>query len=88
MLLTLGFGVLDKSDIFEQIGLREHRAGDRNLVVECQLADHVWRRILDRREPIRERLARRKFDIRNEVVEDAVEHGDMVSGEMSAPKDE
>jgi hypothetical protein len=88
MLLASRSGILDQRNVVEQTRSLENRAGDVDLIVERQLADHVRWRIRDRREPIGERGARRKFNIGNEVIEHTIEHLNMIAGKMARSKDE
>ena len=88
MLLALGLGVLDQRDVVELVRLRQDGACHLDRVVERELADQFRRCIRDCRQPLRERRPRRLLDIGNEMAEDAVEHRDMVAGEMARSEDE
>ena len=88
MLLTFGPGGFHQRDVFEPGRLFEHGTGDRYRLVEGKLADNTGRRIHDRREPLCQRLASRQLYVRNQMVEDTVEQGDMIGRKMRGAEDE
>ena len=85
-LLVLAFSTSET--LSSKLRSRENRASDIDRIVERQRADHLRRRIRDRREPVGERHACGQLDIGDEMAEYTVEHRNMIVGKMARSKNE
>ena len=77
MRLALGFGDVDQIGLFEARRQFQHRPGDRDVVVVRQHAQHLDRRIADRRQTDGELGARLVLDFLDQQPENVVEQVDM-----------
>ncbi len=75
--LTLGFGEIDEIGLGQARRQFEHRTGNRDIVVIGQDAQHLDRRVADRRKAMGQFGTRLVLDFLDEQREDVVEQVDM-----------
>jgi hypothetical protein len=88
VLLALIRGIGDEVGLVEPLGCGQDRAGDLDVVVEGQHADHAAGRILHRSEPVRELGAGLGLDRGHQLDHDLVEQIDLAFGIATAAFDE
>ena len=81
VILPLAAGDLDQHLGPEPAGIGQHVAGDLDLVVPGQMLDHLERRVVERRQPLRKFGLRPRFDARDQEAEHVVEDLDLVVAE-------
>ena len=81
MILSLDAGDLDQRFGAEAVGVGQHVAGDRNLVVPCQILDDFERRVIERRQPLAQLGPGPRFDARDQEAQHVVEDLDLVVAE-------
>jgi hypothetical protein len=86
--LALGLGDVDEVGLFQSGGFREHRAGDRDVVIVGELPHQLQRRIGDRGETQRDFGARLGLDFEDELAQHVVEQADVVFVESLGAVDE
>jgi hypothetical protein len=88
MRLTLGLGDVEQIGLGKPPGFHENRAGHRDVVVARQPADHLERRIADRRQTASELGKGLGLDLDDQAAQHLVEQADMVLFELARAIDE
>ena len=88
MVLSLAAGDLDQHLGSEPAGIGEHAAGDLDLVVPGEMLDHLERRVVERRQPLRELGLRPRLDACDQEAEHVVEDLDLVVAETFSVMEE
>ena len=84
VILSLGAGNLDQRVGGDPARMRQHFAGNRDLVVAGQMLDDLEGCIVERRQPLAEFGLGPRFDARDQQAEDVVEDLDLVVAQALA----
>ena len=84
MVLSLDAGDLDQRLRTEAVGMGEHIARHSDLVVPCQILDHLERRVVERRQPLGELDTGPRLDACDQQAQHVVEDLDLVVAETLA----
>ena len=77
MILALGPGAFDEKILIEEFRLRQHRAGDANLVVAAQPSQNLIRRGLDRGQSLGHLRSHGRVDLVDDAHHHLVEEADL-----------
>ena len=86
MALAFDTGDLDQRLLIDDGRAAQQRPGDRYLVLARQLPDEAARRVGKDRQPLGQIGTGRRFGVRNQVDQNAVEQIDVIGPEARSPE--